>query len=105
MMEKLAYKMKERAAQLDTIFVPPPAAGQQDMLFVDLQGKFWTVMNSYTHGGSMAINRALAGYQEGDVYELLRKHLDFHSAYRRNVQTAPQQTERRPDCDFGQILR
>lgn len=69
---KLPGKMKERAAQLDTIFVPPPAAGQQDTLFVDLQGKFWTVMNSYTHGGSMAINRALAGYQEGDVYELLR---------------------------------
>jgi hypothetical protein len=69
---KLPGKMKERAAHLDTIFVPPPAAGQQDTLFVDLQGKFWTVMNSYTHGGSMAINRALAGYQEGDVYELLR---------------------------------
>jgi hypothetical protein len=69
---KLPGKMKERAAQLDTIFVPPPSAGQQDTLFVDLQGKFWTVMNSYTHGGSMAINRALAGYEEGDVYELLR---------------------------------
>ena len=71
---KLPGKMKERAAQLDTIFrFRPPTAGQQDTLFVDLQGKFWTVMNSYTHGGSMAINRALAGYQEGgDVYELLR---------------------------------
>jgi hypothetical protein len=69
---KLPGKMHERSAKLDTIFVPPPTAGQQDTLFVDLQGKFWKVMNSYTHGGSMAINRALAGYQEGDVYELLR---------------------------------
>jgi hypothetical protein len=69
---ELPGKMKERAAQLDKIFVPPPAAGEQDTLFVDLQGRFWRVMNSYTHGGSMAINRALAGYQEGDVYELLR---------------------------------
>ena len=32
----------------------------------------WGTLRSYTHGGSMAINRALAGYQESDVYELLR---------------------------------
>ena len=69
---KLPGKMKERAAELDTIFVPPPEAGNQDTLFVDLQSKFWAVMNSYTHGGSMAINRAIVGYQEGDIYELLR---------------------------------
>jgi hypothetical protein len=65
-------KMWTRAAKLDTIFVPPPAAGEEDKLFVDLQSKFWKVMNSYTHGGSMAINRAIVGYDDGSIYELLR---------------------------------
>ncbi len=69
---ELPGKMWERAAKLDTIFVPPPIAGEEDTLFVDLQGKFWKVMNSYTHGGSMAINRAIAGYDEGSIHELLR---------------------------------
>ena len=69
---ELPGKMWQRAAKLDTIFVPPPTAGVQDTLFVDLQSKFWKVMNSYTHGGSMAINRAIVGYDEGSIYELLR---------------------------------
>jgi hypothetical protein len=69
---KLPGTMKQRTEKLDTIFVPPPTAGQQDTLFVDLQGKFWAVMNSYTHGGSFAINRAILGYQEGVIFELLR---------------------------------
>jgi len=69
---KLPGTMKQRTEKMDSIFVPPPTAGQQDTLFVDLQSKFWAVMNSYTHGGSFAINRAIVGYQEGDIFELLR---------------------------------
>jgi hypothetical protein len=44
----------------------------QDTLFADLQGKFWKTANSFTHGGSLAINRELAGYDEGSIYEILR---------------------------------
>ena len=69
---ELPGKIWTRAAKLDTIFVPPPTAGEEDKLFVDLQSKFWKVMNSYTHGGSMAINRAIVGYDDGSIYELLR---------------------------------
>jgi hypothetical protein len=43
--------MAERAARLDTVFVPPPTAGDDDKLFVDLQSKFWKVACSFTHGG------------------------------------------------------
>lgn len=69
---QLPGKMWERAAKLDTVFVPPPTARDEDKLFVDLQGKFWKTANSYTHGGSMAINRELAGYGEDDIFEVLR---------------------------------
>jgi hypothetical protein len=64
--------MAERTARLDTVFVPPLTAGDEDRLFVDLQGKFWKVACSFTHGGSMAINRELAGYDEESTYEILR---------------------------------
>jgi hypothetical protein len=69
---QLPGKMWQRAEKLDTIFVPPPTAGNEDKLFGDLQGKFWKTANSYTHGGSMAINRELAGYDEESKYEILR---------------------------------
>ena len=69
---QLPGAMAERAAKLDTMFVPPPTAGDDDKLFVDLQSKFWKVACSYTHGGSMAINRELAGYDEESTYEILR---------------------------------
>jgi hypothetical protein len=69
---QLPGKMWERAAKLDTVFVLPPTAGDEDKLFVDLQSKFWKTANSYTHGGSMAINRELAGYDEESTYEILR---------------------------------
>jgi hypothetical protein len=69
---QLPGKMWERAEKLETIFVPPPAPGDTDKLFVDLQSTFWKTANSYTHGGSMAINRELAGYDEESTYEVLR---------------------------------
>jgi len=69
---QVSGKMTERAARLDTVFVPPPTAGDEDRLFIDLQGKFWRVACSFTHGGSMAINRELAGYDEESTYEILR---------------------------------
>lgn len=65
-------KMAERAAKLDTIFVPPPTVVPEESLFVDLQSKFWKAACSYTHGGSLAINRELAGYDELSTYQMLR---------------------------------
>jgi len=64
--------MAERAAKLDTIFVPPATVAPEESLFVDLQSKFWKAACSYTHGGSLAINRELAGYDELSVYQMLR---------------------------------
>jgi hypothetical protein len=64
--------MAERAAKLDTIFVPPAAVVPEESLFVDLQSKFWKAACSYTHGGSLAINRELAGYDELSTYQMLR---------------------------------
>ena len=69
---QLPGTMAERAATLDTIFVPPSTSVDEDKLFVDLQSKFWKTANSYTHGGSMAINRELAGYDDESTYEILR---------------------------------
>ncbi len=69
---QLPGHMAERTAKLDTIFVPPPTVDDEDQLFIDLQSKFWKTANSYTHGGSMAINRALGGYGEEDMFEILR---------------------------------
>lgn len=64
--------MAARAKKLDTIFVHPSNIQPADTLFVHLQSKFWKAACSYTHGGSLAINRELTGYDEQDVYELLR---------------------------------
>ena len=64
--------MAERAAKLDTIFVPPATVVPEESLFVDLQSKFWKAACSYTHGGSLAINRELAGYDELSTYQMLR---------------------------------
>ena len=64
--------MAERAAKLDTIFAPPPIVQPEESLFVDLQSKFWRAACSYTHGGSLAINRELAGYDELSTYQMLR---------------------------------
>jgi len=64
--------MAQRAAKLDTIFVPPKTIVPEESLFVDLQSKFWKAACSYTHGGSLAINRELAGYDELSTYQMLR---------------------------------
>jgi Family of unknown function (DUF6988) len=64
--------MAERAAQLDTIFVPPPTVQPAETLFVDIHGKLWKAACSYAHGGSLAINRELAGYDDASMYEVLR---------------------------------
>lgn len=64
--------MATRAERLDTIFVAPSNIQPTDTLFVHLQGKFWKAACSYTHGGSLAINRELAGYDEQDLYQMLR---------------------------------
>lgn len=64
--------MATRAKKLDTIFVPPPNVQPAETLFVDLQSRFWKAVCSYTHGGSLAINRELAGYDELSTYQMLR---------------------------------
>ena len=64
--------MALRAKRLDTIFVDPSNMQPGDTLFVHLQSKFWKAACSYTHGGSLAINRELAGYDEQEMYEVLR---------------------------------
>src|SRR6266436_1366871 len=66
--------MADRAKELDAIFVDPPDLEPADdgTLFVHFQSKFWKTANSYTHGGSMAINRELAGYDDNSIYESLR---------------------------------
>jgi hypothetical protein len=64
--------MAERTAQLDAIFVLPATVVPEESLFVDLQSKFWKAACSYTHGGSLAINRELAGYDEKSTYQMLR---------------------------------
>ena len=69
---QLPGSMAERAEKLDTIFVAPSDVEPDDTLFVDLQSKFWKTANSFTHGGSLAINRELAGYDEESTYEMLR---------------------------------
>jgi hypothetical protein len=69
---QLPGTMAERVTKLDMIFVLPSTTEDNDMLFVDLQSKFWKVACSYTHGGSMAVNRALAGHDEESTYEILR---------------------------------
>jgi len=63
---------KDRAKELDTIFAPPPTVQPKETLFVDIQGKLWKAACSYTHGGSLAINRELAGHDEQSLYEVLR---------------------------------
>ena len=69
---QLPGTMAERAAKLDTVFVLPSGVDDDDKLFVDLQSRFWKGANSYTHGGSLAINRELAGYEEESIYAVLR---------------------------------
>ncbi len=66
--------MAARAAKLDTIFVPPPTLEPGETLFVDLQAKLWKAACSYAHGGSLAINRELAGYDE-EFRDSLNKHV------------------------------
>ena len=69
--------MAERAEKLDTIFVPPSGAEKDDddTLFVHFQNKFWKMANSYTHGGSLAINRELTGYDEESTHGILRSSM------------------------------
>jgi DNA processing protein len=71
---QLPGHMADRAKELDTIFVDPSILEPDDdgTLFVHFQSKFWKTANSYTHGGSMAINRELAGYDDKSIYESLR---------------------------------
>jgi len=64
--------MATRTKKLDTIFVPPSNVKPEETLFVDLQSKFWKAACSYTHGGSLAINRELAGYDDESTYQMLR---------------------------------
>jgi hypothetical protein len=74
---QLPGSMAERAEQLDTIFVAPSGAEKDDdgTLFVHFQKKFWKTANSYTHGGSLAINRELSGYDEESTYGILRSSM------------------------------
>jgi Family of unknown function (DUF6988) len=74
---QLPGSMAERAEKLDTIFVAPSdvATDDDDTLFVHLQSKFWKTANSFTHGGSLAINRELAGYDEESTYQMLRSSM------------------------------
>jgi DNA processing protein len=71
---QLPGHMADRAKELDAIFVDPSDGEPDDdgTLFVHFQTKFWKTANSYTHGGSMAINRELAGYDEKSIHESLR---------------------------------
>ena len=69
---KLPGYMADRAKELDKIFAPPPTVQPAETLFVDIQGKLWTAACSYAHGGSLAINRELAGHDEQSLYEMLR---------------------------------
>jgi DNA processing protein len=71
---QLPGPIADRAKELDTIFVDPSNLEPDDdgTLFVHFQSKFWKTANSYTHGGSMAINRELAGYDDESIYESLR---------------------------------
>jgi len=65
----------DRAAKLDTVFVDPAdvaAGGKEGTLFVHFQNKFWNTANSYTHGGSMAIQMELGGYGEELQHGMLR---------------------------------
>lgn len=70
---KLPGSMAERAKKLDTIFVNPSDVEPDDdgTLFVHFQNKFWKISNSYTHGGSLAIQRELAGYDEELTHGML----------------------------------
>ena len=65
--------MATRAKDLDTIFVAPSNVQPTETLFVDLQSKFWKAACSYTHGGSLAINRELTEYDEKSTYQMLRR--------------------------------
>jgi hypothetical protein len=71
---QLPGHMADRAKELDTIFVNASDLEPDDngTLFAHFQSKFWKTANSYTHGGSMAINRELAGYDDKSIYESLR---------------------------------
>jgi DNA processing protein len=71
---QLPGHMAERAKELDTIFVDLSNLEPDDdrTLFVHFQSQFWKTANSYTHGGSMAINRELAGFDDKSIYESLR---------------------------------
>jgi hypothetical protein len=104
-MGNLPGHMAQRAAKLDTIFAPPATVGVQDTLFVDLQSKFWNTLNSYTHGGSMAINRALVGYDEESTSEMLRSTTSIFILFnRRDVQASSWEAERRVDGDLSNLL-
>jgi hypothetical protein len=71
---KLPGSMAERAKKLDTIFVDASDVepGDDGTLFGHYQNKFWRASNSYTHGGSLAIQRELAGYDEESTHGILR---------------------------------
>lgn len=64
--------MSDRVKDLDKIFTPPPTVPTKVSLFVDIQGKLWRAACSYAHGGSLAINRELAGYDDQTLFEILR---------------------------------
>jgi hypothetical protein len=69
---KVPGHMADRTKDLDTIFVPPPTVQPKETLFVDMQSKIWTAACSHAHGGSLAINRELAGHDEQSLYQMLR---------------------------------
>jgi hypothetical protein len=75
---ELPGSIANRAAKLDTVFVDPAdvaAGGEEGTLFVHFQKKFWKSANSYTHGGSMAIQMELSGYGEELQYAMLRSSM------------------------------
>jgi hypothetical protein len=71
---QLPGHMADRVKELDTIFVDTSNLEPEDdgTLLVHFQRKFRKTANSYTHGGSMAINRELAGCDHKSIYESLR---------------------------------
>jgi hypothetical protein len=68
---ELPGTMPKRAAKLDTVFVDPADPGSK-ALFIGIQTKLWKPACDYAHGGSLAINRALVGYDDEATYQVLR---------------------------------
>jgi hypothetical protein len=68
MKAELPGNERERAHQVDSVY---RSAGAGDF-FHDFYDRTWKFMCSYAHNGPLAINRALAGYDDASIQEVLR---------------------------------